>query len=311
MIVTVTPNTCVDYTLLLPELRLGETLRATDAAWGMGGKAADAAWILGSWGVPSLAMGFAAGQMGQRMAAMLQARGVATEFVEVEGETRLNVVVICAKSKQQSTLTANTLRVRPEHVAQLVTRYARALDQATCVILGGSLPEGVPSSLYADLISAARARNIPVIFDSSGPALRTGLAARPSLIKPNQVELAELTGQVVNSPEDVYRAASALQRTFGVDLIATMGEQGALALIGQTHYYIPPLTVEVVSTAGAGDAVLAGMAVALSRGEPPEAGLRLGFALAGAVLGTLATADYQPEAARQLIDQVVLIPWPA
>ena len=311
MIVTVTPNTCVDYTLLLPEFRLGETLRATEAAWGMGGKAADAAWILGRWGVPSLAMGFVAGQIGQRMEAMLQARGVATDFVEAEGETRLNVVVVCAKSKQQSTLTANTLRVRAEHVDQLRSRYMHALDQASCVILGGSLPEGAPHSLYSDLIGAARARNIPVIFDSSGSALRMGLAARPQLIKPNQAELAELTGQVVKSLEDAYQAASKLQRTFGVDLIATMGEQGALALIGQKHYYIPPLRVEVVSTAGAGDAILAGMAVALSRREPPEAGLRLGFALAGAVLRTLATADYQPEDARRFLEQVQLLPWPS
>jgi len=114
----------------------------------------------------------------------------------------------------------------------------------------------------------------------------------------------------VKSLEDAYRAASVLQRTFGVDLIATMGEQGALALIGQRHYYIPPLRVEVVSTAGAGDAILAGMAVALSRREPPEAGLQLGFALAGAVLRTLATADYQPEDARQFLEQVQLLPWP-
>jgi len=311
MIITVTPNTCVDYTLLLPEFRLGETLRATEAAWGMGGKAADAAWILGRWGVPSLAMGFVAGQIGQRMEAMLRARGVATDFVEVEGETRLNVVVVCARSRQQSTLTANTLRVRPEHADELLARYIRALGQATCVVLGGSLPDGAPDSLYSELISHARARNIPVIFDSSGAALRAGLAARPSLIKPNRSELAELTGHAVNNLEEGYQAARALRDTTGVDLIATLGDQGALALIGERHYYIPPLSVTPVSTAGAGDAVLAGMAVALSRGESPEAGLRLGFALAGAVLGTLATADYQPEAARQLIDQVVLVPWPA
>ena len=150
-----------------------------------------------------------------------------------------------------------------------------------------------------------------MIFDSSGAALRTGLAACPSLIKPNRSELAELTGHAVNNLEEGYQAARALRDTTGVDLIATLGDQGALALIGERHYYIPPLSVTPVSTAGAGDAVLAGMAVALSRGEPPEAGLRLGFALAGAVLGTLATADYRPEEARRLIDQVVLIPWPA
>jgi fructose-1-phosphate kinase PfkB-like protein len=132
------------------------------------------------------------------------------------------------------------------------------------------------------------------------------------LIKPNQAELAELTGQVVKSLEDTYRAASVLQRTFGVDLIATMGEQGALALIGQKHYYIPPLRVEVVSTAGAGDAILAGMAVALSRREPPEAGLRLGLRLGPALCCArwpLRTTNLRTRADSSNRSQ--LLPWPS
>ncbi|MCS7060607.1 MAG: 1-phosphofructokinase family hexose kinase [Anaerolineae bacterium] len=311
MILTVTPNTGIDYTLIVPEFRLDATLRARETAWGMGAKATDVSWILGRWGVSSLALGFAAGDTGRHMEAMLQARGVQTDFVPVEGETRLNVVVVCAATGRQSTLTANTLRVRADHVQALRDRYAQALPQASCVVLGGSLPDGAPLSLYPDLIEEARARGIPVIFDSSGPALRDGLAARPTLIKPNQAELAELTGHATHTLADTYRLAAALQRETGVDLIVTLGGAGALALLGARHYHIPPLRVKAVSTAGAGDGVLAGMALALSRSQSAEEGLRLGFALAGAVVMTPATADFRPEDAQQLLAQVELIPWPA
>ncbi len=308
MILTLTPNTGIDYTLIVPEFRLDATLRASETAWGMGAKATDVSWILGQWGAPNLAMGFAAGEAGRRMEAMLRARNVITDFVQVDGETRTNVGVVCAATGRQSTLTANTLRVRAEHAQALIDRYAQALPQATCVVLGGSLPDGAPASLYPDLIGQARARRIPVIFDSCGPALRAGLAARPTLIKPNQAELAELTGRATHSIEDTHRLAAEAQRETGVDLIVTLGSAGALALIGQRHYRIPPLPVKAISAAGAGDGVLAGMALALSRGEPPEAGLRLGFAFAGAVLLTPGTADFRPDDARRLLDQVELIP---
>jgi fructose-1-phosphate kinase PfkB-like protein len=64
-----------------------------------------------------------------------------------------------------------------------------------------------------------------------------------------------------------------------------------------------------VSTAGAGDGVLAGLALALARGEPLEAGLRYGFALAGAVVQTLATAAFRLEDYQALLPQVELIPY--
>ena len=308
MILTLTPNTGIDYTLRVPEFRLDATLRATEVAWGMGAKTTDVSWILGQWGVPNLALGFAAGEMGRRMEAMLRARGVHTDFVQVEGETRVNTVIVCAATGRQSTLTANTLQVRPGDVEELYARYRLALRQATCVVAGGSLPEGVPSSFYSDLIREARSQGMPVIFDSSGPSLRDGLAARPHLIKPNRSELAELTGYSAQTVDDAYRQALSLQRAHGVDLIVTLGHDGALALVGNRHYRIPALPVKAVSTAGAGDGVLAGMAVAYSRREPPENGLRLGFALGTAVLLTLATADFRPDDARRLLQQIELIP---
>src|SRR5512133_776499 len=105
MIVTLTPNTGLDYTLQVSSFRLNETIRATDSAWGMGGKATDVSWILGKLGVPTRALGFAAGSNGLRMENMLRERGVETDFVWVEGETRLNTIVVIP-DQGQSTITA-------------------------------------------------------------------------------------------------------------------------------------------------------------------------------------------------------------
>jgi 1-phosphofructokinase len=309
MIVTVTPNTGVDYTLVVPGLFLNQTIRSSANAWGMGGKASDAAWILGNLGVPVLALGFAAGMTGEKMQRMLVDRGVTTDFVWVEGETRLNIILVCTDGSGQSTFTSSSLRVAAGHADELLRRYQAALHQATCVILGGTLPEGVPLDLYPRMISLARKRGIPVIFDASGPALRAGVQARPSLVKPNLDELEQLLGFVPQSSKDIVRAARQLQRDFGTDVIVTMGGQDAIAVLGDRTYLIPSLPVTISSAAGAGDGVLAGMALASSRKEPPETGLRYGFALAGAVLQTLATADFRIEDYQELLPRITLIPY--
>ena len=311
MIVTLTPNTALDYTLVVPRLALNATLRASEHAWGMGGKAADAAWILGKLGQPVLALGLAAGANGQRMEAMLRSHGVATDFVWVDGETRLNVVVVAGDG--QFTVTAPGLSVQAEHVAQLEARYSAALETASCVVLGGSLPTGMPVDFYAGAIRLARARGLAVIFDASGPALRAGLAGGPTLLKPNRDELSELLSEMHTA--DLLPAARRLQREHGADVVVTLGEAGALAVLGERAYRVPALKVPVVSTAGAGDGVLAGLALALAQGQPLEEGLRHGLALAAAIVQTLPTADFNVANYEALLPRIELIPleagrWP-
>jgi 1-phosphofructokinase family hexose kinase len=308
MIVTLNPNTAVDYTLTVPSLQLNATLRASAHAWGMGGKAADVSWILGKLGVPSLALGFAAGPTGQQMERMLRERGVTTDFTWVDGETRLNIVLVCADGSGQSTFTSSSLKVNADQLADLENRYQAALEKATCLVLGGSVPTGVPPDFYQAVIAQARRRGIPVIFDSSGPTLRWGMQGKPALIKPNRDELGELVGSRLVAIDDVHQAARKLHADTGTDLIVTLGEEGALVFLGERCYHIPPQRVPVASAAGAGDGVLAGMALAIERKESLEDGLRYGFALAGAIVQTLATADFRLEDYQALLPQVAILP---
>ena len=192
MILSITPNTAIDYTLRVPKFILGRTIRAVECAWGMGGKAADASWILGHWGIKTHVLGFAAGQNGHRMDAMLRARGCDTDFVWVDGETRLNIVL--CEGGDHSTFTSSTLDVKPSHLESIYEKYREVLTSVNCVIVGGSLPNGVPVSFFKEIISFAREKDLPVIFDSSGPALKSGLVACPTVIKPNLTELLDLRG---------------------------------------------------------------------------------------------------------------------
>ncbi len=291
MIITVTLNTSIDRTMIIPHFRWGETIRSLEAAVGMGGKGADASWILGELGIETRAMGFAAGPTGQQMEEMLQQRGVQTDFTWVEGDSRTNIIIIDHDGKQQSTITADSLEISPEHIKQLRDKYEETLSSAKSVIIGGSLPPGIPAKIYPEMIQAARKLGIPVVFDSSGATLRTGLAGKPSLIKPNLDELQTLVGKKLETIDQIYEAAREVQAQYGCIVIATFGANGALALSDDSALFIEPPTVNVRSSAGAGDAILAGAAHALAEKLPLEEGLRLGFAAAASVLSTLATAD--------------------
>lgn len=309
MIVTLTPNTTLDQTVLIPSFQMNRTIRATSSLYGMAGKPTDASWILAELGVPSRALGFAAGAIGQKIEMMLHARNITTGFIQVEGESRVNMVIVCEDGSGQSTITTSSLEVKPEHIEMLLAQYEAALDNASCVVLGGSLPIGVEPKFYAEAIGRARSRNIPVIFDAGEPNLSAGLAAKPSFIKPNQDELSGLVGSPVADMATAYTAGKHILDTYGTSAIMTFGGEGALAVLPGRAYRIPPLNINVVSAAGAGDAVLAGLAASIEREQPIEDGLRLGIAAASAVCLMPGTADCRREDVEAFLPQIELIPY--
>jgi 1-phosphofructokinase len=239
------------------------------------------------------------------MEKMLLERGAETDFVWADGETRLNSIII-VPGQGQSTITSSSLSVSQRHLAEFTTRYELALEGASCVVMGGSLPHGVPAEFYQAAISQAHTHGVPVIFDSSGGPLISGLKSRPDVIKPNLTELGDLLGYIPASRPEVEGAARHLHEEFGTNVIVTLGAEGAIAVFGGAAYFIHPISIPVVSAAGAGDGVLAGMALAYLRREPLEYGLQHGFALAGASLKTLATADFPLEAYHELLPQICI-----
>jgi fructose-1-phosphate kinase PfkB-like protein len=209
----------------------------------------------------------------------------------------------------QATLTASSLKVSPGHLSEFADRYQKALKGGSCVVMGGSLPSGVAVEFYAEAIAQAHLDGVPVIFDSSGPPLLAGIKSHPELIKPNLAELGGLLGEVPASQQEVGQAAGKLREEFGIDVIVTLGAEGAIAVFGNGSYFIHPVSVPVVSSAGAGDGVLAGMALAYLHQEPLEYGLQHGFALAGAILRTLGTADFLVENYQELLPHIHITPF--
>jgi 1-phosphofructokinase family hexose kinase len=309
MILTVTLNPAIDRTYFIQDFAWNRTIRASQSVLGMGGKATDASWVLGELGYANLALGFSAGDTGRLMEKMLRQRGCKTDFVRVEGDTRTNIVIAGSEGQGQSTLAEPGLPIDSRYMEKFLRKFSAALKKASCVLIGGSLPPGPDVSIYTGLVSQARQAGLPVVFDASGRGLKAGMEGRPTVAKPNIDEIAELYGRPVTTVEEAYKAGRELQDKYGAALVITLGSEGALAVLPGRAYRIPVLKIPVVSTAGAGDAVLAGLAAALSQGKPIEDGLRLGFAAAAAVCLTPATADCRRADVERLLPQIELAPY--
>lgn len=310
MILTVTPNTAVDRVIFVRDFRWGHTMRAQDALWSPGGKGTDAAWILGELGQPCLATGLAAGETGRMLQRMVEAQGAQTDLVWTEGETRTNYVLVDTADGAQATVTVNGLAVRPEHLAALDARLERWLPESQVLMLGGSVPQGVSPSWYQPWIHRAREAGLPVLLDASGPTLAESAPAGPTVVKPNLDELAELVGRPLAGHEEVAAAARELLG-WGIELVlVSLGAEGALAVTRERALYLPALPVQPVNCAGAGDAMMAGLAVAYSQGRPLEEGLRLALAAATAVVITPGTAECHRADVERFLSVVRLEPLP-
>ncbi|KIF03253.1 sugar kinase, partial [Streptomyces sp. RSD-27] len=195
MILTVTLNTALDVTHRVPRLLPHTSHRATAVTERAGGKGLNVARVLAALGHEVTATGFAGGPAGTVVRDLLAGSpGVVDALVPCAGTTRRTLAVVDESSGDTTQFNEPGPQITAAEWSAFLARYTTLAAGARAVALCGSLPPGVPVGAYAVLVRAARAAGAPVLLDTSGEALRRGVAARPEIIKPNAAELAELTG---------------------------------------------------------------------------------------------------------------------
>ena len=308
-VATVTLNAALDHSLECPGFRAGEVNRVTRHWQDPGGKGVNVAAFLAGWVRPVAATGFLGRANAAPFEALFQARGIEDRCVRVEGETRVNLKVLDPRDHAVTDVNLPGVRVDAAAWAALLAQVDALAARAGWFVLAGSLPEGAPADAYAQLVRRLRAAGRAVALDASGPAMRLGVAERPSVIKPNRRELEELVGRALPARADVLGAARDLAAGGVGRVVVSLGEEGALLVeAGRALFAVPP-RAQVVSTVGAGDALLSGVLAGALLGEPPEACLRRGTAFA---VGTLSrpgpvlppAAEVEALMARVQVDEV-------
>ena len=267
MIYTVSANPALDLILTVPNIEFEVVLRAYEVRRGMGGKGFNVSRYLKALGVENVAVAFAGGYTGQALAAGLEAGGIHTEFVYLQGgETRTNVVIQEPNGRRHIKANQPGPTVSAADQDAFWARLDALVQPGDLWVLTGSLAPGLPVDFYAKAGKALQAQGAAFVLDTSGGALSAGLAARPALVKPNAVEAEEFTGHKITTPEDAARAAGAFLEAGAQRVILSLGKDGAVVAAGDERLHIQPPNVTVQTAVGAGDAVVAGAVWAMGRG---------------------------------------------
>jgi 1-phosphofructokinase family hexose kinase len=279
--------------------------RVTDTHIDPAGKGINVSRMAHRLGWPTIAFGFLAGDTGNIVEKALHAEGVQHHFIRVPGQTRVNVTIVDREGAATSFYGTGSA-IPAGALAELDELVGFWLRAGGVLVIAGSVPPGVPAETYSGYVTDARALGVRVFLDADGEALRQGVTARPFLIKPNVAEAERLLERRLPDERAVVQAAREFADRGIATVIISMGARGAICVAEGKAWRIRPPAVERRSTVGSGDAMVAGVAVALSRGEDIIAALRLGSAAGAATAASEGTALGTAEDVARLLADVVV-----
>jgi 1-phosphofructokinase family hexose kinase len=298
MIVTVTLNPSVDRTVFVNGVNLNDSNRIIRAETDAGGKGVNVARIVKAMGAKTVALGFVAGGPGQFVRHVLDHEGVAHDFIEVQGETRLNVSIEDGTGKPPTTLNERGPTISEDDWSSFLNRLHNWLPLAEWVEIGGSVPPGLATSVYADLVRIVHKAGKKVCLDADGEAMMAGLSETPNMIKPNREEVQRLLGFTISNLEQAL-SASKLLLAKGVEFpFVSMGSLGAALAASNGGFLARPPEILAKSTIGSGDSLIGAFLASLLNGRATEEALKWGVAAGaatalsdGASIGTRGDID--------------------
>jgi tagatose 6-phosphate kinase len=272
VILAVTLNPAIDVTYYLDRIVRHRGSRVDRVLERAGGKGVNVARVAARCGADVCATGLAGGHRGERLRAGVTGYQIRDEFCPIEGETRQTVNIV--ETGQAGLPTELREPGPPVSLAEwdrFIARFSALAAAADVVTMSGSLPPGVPAGAYAMLTAATRSVSTAwVIVDTSGEALRLACAAGPDLVKPNEDELLAATAAGQGDRRHrVLDGASSLRDLGARAVVVSLGRSGSVAVTPDGRWRASHDAVTSGNPVGAGDALVAGLALSAA-GRPAE-----------------------------------------
>lgn len=293
-ILTVTFNPAIDKSTTVPQLIPEKKLRCTEPVFEPGGGGINVARAIHKLGGQVIAAYLAGGYTGKTFTDLLSSEGVSSIASEIGGSTRENLVVFESSSARQYRFVMPGPLVKTDECLAFLNSIKNIPDIGY-IVVSGSMPEGMPQDIFAQISGISKAKNARLIVDTSGQALKQAVSSGVYMIKPNLRELSSLAGQEQLDAAHAVDIAQGVIRNGTCEVIAlSMGEKGAVLITRDTAIDIVPPRIQVKSTVGAGDSMLAGIVYSLSLGRSLKEAGRYGVAC-----GTAATLNPGTELCRK------------
>jgi 1-phosphofructokinase/tagatose 6-phosphate kinase len=281
MIITVTLNAAIDKTLAVPNFRIGRRHRSTEQRTMAGGKGVNVARALKTLGQPVIATGLAGGPTGTRIIEQLTEEAILNDFIRIREESRTSTAVTDPTSGEQTEINERGPEASEQEMSLFRDKLLYLAKGADICVFAGSLPRGVDTKVYADLIGKLSALGVTTVADAEGEPMQLALRACPDLVSPNAVEAERLVGNEFRDEQDYVQALYGLCELGARQAIITHAE-GCYALVGRDRerrlYDVRAEPLEPISAVGAGDVFLAGYLSCRYAGGGHEDCLRFGVA---------------------------------
>lgn len=256
MIYTVTFNPSLDYIVTVEDFTCGIVNRTKNEIIYPGGKGINVSIVLKNLGYESTALGFRAGFTGAALEKMLDEKGIATDFIQVEeGMTRINVKL---RSGEETEINGQGPVIKPEDIQKLY-RKLDSLQDGDILVLAGSIPDVMPGSIYMDIMKHLENKKLRIVVDATKDLLVNVLQYHPFLVKPNNHELGEIFGVELKEKEDVILYAKKLQEMGARNVLVSMAGEGAVLVAEDSSIFKAEAPKgRVRNSVGAGDSMVAG-----------------------------------------------------
>lgn len=258
MVVTVTLNPAIDQTITIPNFTAGAVNRVQTSQMDAGGKGINVAAFLADFGQRVTVTGFLGADNDSIFRQMFERKGIDDRCVRITGQTRIGVKISDEVLHQTTDINFPGETPSAEDIAHLFKILNDLSATGEWFVLSGSIPRGVDAGIYAEIVRALAGKK--VVLDTSGEGFRQAVPAGPWLIKPNVDELSEFAGRQLATPEAILGMARELMARHQIHtVVISMGKEGAIFSEGNEAVWAVPPSVQVKSTVGAGDAMVAGI----------------------------------------------------
>ena len=270
MIYTCTLNPAIDLFVETDDLLPSKVNRTKSEDYQANGKGVNVSVILKKLGVQSTALGFKAGFTGAYIQDELEMMGIDTDFVEMDGVTRVNIFV--HTEDEEYKIVNRGPEVDVNKYNEMIEKIKSLPEQST-LFVSGSVPRGVDDSIYEEIAKIAFDKKVKLILDISSKVMMDCLQYNPLLIKPNKEELAHFYDKENLTEDEVIYYGQDLLNRGAQHVLVSLGEDGAIFIDEKHLLKVTSPIGKVVNTACAGDTMLAAFSQKVQSGLSVEESL--------------------------------------
>lgn len=300
-------NPSIDTSLRTEQVVAERKMRCQDSVREPGGGGINVSRAIQRLGGRSIAMFPAGNLFGTLLKDLLSQEGVEHHHIPIQGETRENFSVLEDTTNLQYRFGVQGPRIDSGEWKGLLDQLIRLTPAPEYIVASGSLPPGVPANFYARLADMAAKMHAKCVVDTSGKALKMAVRSKLYMIKPNVRELGSITGEEIGDEEHQEECARRLVLSGNCDVVViSLGAGGVVLVTGKESVRFHAPSVRVISKVGAGDSMVAGIVLSLSRGNTFLEATRFGAACGTAAVMTPGSELCRKEDVERLFDKITL-----